>query len=182
MSAGAEIEHPHPLKIDRRSLRVAICFEKGDNLGAMIATVTAGASDSNTSTYRVFNNLDPGIVPLAIMIGNTANTAGTSYSLGLYQGSANGAVGGAAISANLLANAKDMSVAHASMNPATALDGMSAVLPVNVGKPLWSLAGDAAVTTRPLGYDMTITANTAGSAGGTMTVLLIYAVPQSPPQ
>lgn len=145
-------------------------FSQGAALGAILSTVSIAAADSDGSIYRAFSNLSPYLRPLLILVGNTAITAGTVYDLGIYETG----VGGAAILDAVFASALDLSSAHASMAPGTALDGMAAVLPANVGKMMYEHAGHTSANLRA-GYDLAFTGDTVGTAAGTATALLIFA-------
>src|SRR5262249_19951465 len=105
---------------------------QGVKIGALLATFEVAAADNEGSGYRVFPKLDPSLIPLAIMVANDAITNGTVYDVGLYKTS----IGGAAISDALFASALDLSSAHASVNPKTALDGMKDVDIADMGKDL----------------------------------------------
>lgn len=145
-------------------------FSQGAALGAILATVSVAAADSDTSIYRIFSNLSPYARPLLILVGNTAITAGTVYDISIYETGVSGAV----IADAYFASALDLSSAHASMCPGTALDGMAAVLPANVGKMMYEHAGHTTANMRA-GYDIAFTADTVGSAAGTATVLMLFA-------
>lgn len=147
----------------------------GCELHFMRESVTASASDSNTSKYRMFKNLDPSIRPQMILVTNSANTSGTDYDLGLYAGGEFGAAISAAAT-NCFADALDMSAAALLPIPGVAKNGMKDVAHTgtNYNKALWEYAGVTDVKNRPGSYDMVITANTAGSAGGVMTVSMYF--------
>lgn len=133
-------------------------------------TVTVAATDNNTSKYRMFKNLDPSIRPQMILVANTTNTAGTSYDLGLYAGGEFGAV----VLVSVFAAAMDMSVAALLPIPGVAKNGMAAVTLANYNKQLWEHAGVTDVKNRPGSYEMVLTANTVGTAGGTITVSMYF--------
>lgn len=145
-------------------------FSQGAALGAILCTVSVAAADSDGSIYRCFSNLSPYLRPLLILVGNTAITAGTVYDLSIYETGS----GGAVISDAYFASAIDMSSARASMIPGICADGMAAVLPANVGKMMYEHAGHNSSNLRA-GYDIGWTADTVGSAAGTITALMIFA-------
>lgn len=154
-------------------------FTRGSVSYRAISTVTIGATDNNTSIYRVFQNVPGRLVPLNIQIGNTAMAGTTSMSLGIYLSTSTG-TGGVAKAANALANAFSVAAAHASLSELTALDGMTAVLPATIGPTLGCiavLAGDTLATAPGLGYDIALTMNTTGGVGGTITVCMEYYLP-----
>lgn len=142
----------------------------GCELSVMRENVTVGATDNNLSQYRVFKNLNPSIVPVMILVANTANTAGTNYGLGLYKTG----IGGAAVAATCFAAAMDMSVAALFPIPGVAKNGMAAVSLSNYNKTLWEHAGVTDVKNRPNAYDLVLTATVVGTAGGTITVTMFF--------
>jgi hypothetical protein len=141
----------------------------GAQVHAMYATFEVAAADDDGSKYRVFKNLDPNLIPLGLFVGNDALTAGTDYGLGLYKPDL-----GAVINKDAFAAGMDMSVAAASLNPKTAKDGMAAVAIENYGKRLFEHAGHD-ITNKLEAYDLVFTADTAGTAAGTISVLALFA-------
>lgn len=100
-----------------------------------------------------------------IMVANDAITAGTAYDLGLYN-----IEDGAAVDDDLFASAVDLSSASGYRDlayeaAATAID--------KAEKPLWQRIAN--VTEDPgIYYDLCLTADTVGSADGTIAVLVRY--------
>lgn len=141
---------------------------QGAQIGALLATFEVAAADDNGSKYRIFKSLDPNIIPLAILVGTDGITGGTAYDIGLYKPDL-----GVAIAVDCFAANLDVSGA-ADLGFATALDGMDAVDIANYGRRLFEHAGHD-VTNKLDGYDMVITADTVGTAAGTITALVIYA-------
>lgn len=137
----------------------------GTDLVHMMIVFDVAATDSATSTYRLFKELDPSLIPVEICIGCTALTGGTSYSLGLYRPGLTGAV----LSANVFMNAQTLAVAVASLNPKTALDGLANVGVANMHRKLYEHAGHT-VKTKLTGYDLVLTANTPSTVAGTIAV------------
>jgi hypothetical protein len=137
----------------------------------LVDVCTMGAADSNTSTYRFFRiPSNARVVDLQVM--NDANTSGTSYKCGvlLINGGSTVVSGSDAIfipSGTSMASARN--VWTSLYFPAVA--GASAAV-ANVTKRVWELLG---LTTDPnLTYDVTVTAVTAGSAGGSLALRLAY--------
>lgn len=136
----------------------------GANDFTALVQVTAGASDSANSTYRLIV-LPSNAIIFDIAVMNTANTSGTSYEVGLY------AFPGGAVLTNCAAvlvpagtsMATARSVWTSVFFPAITNGSAAAA---NTGLTLWQLAGLSAdpVTT----YEVVVTAVTAGSAGGVM--------------
>lgn len=137
----------------------------GSEIVHMFITFEVLATDSATSTYRLFKELDPNLIPIEICIGCDALTSGTSYSLGLYRTGTAGAV----INAACFMLNQTLASAVASLNPKTAIDGMSAVNIASYGNKLYEHAGHT-VKTRLTGYDLVLTANTPSTAAGTISV------------
>lgn len=132
------------------------------------ATFEVAAADDDGSVYRVFKSLDPNIVPLVFLVINDAITSGTDYDIGFYKPDL-----GAVIDKDALADGLDLSSGHTASH-LSALSGIVTVDPANVGKTIYELAGHD-VTTRLEGYDLAVTANTVGSAAGTITLVLLGA-------
>lgn len=143
---------------------------QGAQLVVLQTTFEVAAADSDGSVYRVFKNVDPNLVPLFCAIGNDAITAGTDYGLGLYKPNLGVVINKDAFAANM-----DMSAAAASLNPKTGKDGMAGVDIANCQKRIFEHAAHD-ITTRLSGYDIALTADTVGSAAGTISVLLVCAV------
>jgi hypothetical protein len=98
-----------------------------------------------------------------VKIGNDKITSGTSYDVGFYN-----VESGAVVDADELAATLDLSSAHAS---GSELSAISAVDVANIGKKVYELLGLTA-STKAVAYDLCITANTVGSAAGTITVFV----------
>lgn len=123
--------------------------------------VQVAAADDDGSKYRLFKNMSPDLVPIAILIQNDAITGGTDYDLGLYIGGS-----GAVKDADILVDGADLSSAGTNV--------YHLVDPANTGKALFELAGDT-VSTKEDGYDIVLTANTVGSAAGDIAVAIVFA-------
>lgn len=141
----------------------------GCELSFIRETVSVLAADSDNSKYRVFKGLSPNIIPVEILVANTAITAGTSYDLGLYQTDL-----GVVADADCFAAAMDMSAAALLPIAGTAKNGMAAVSLSNYNKRLWEHAGVTDVKNRPGAYDLVLTANTVGTVDGTITVSMYF--------
>lgn len=139
-------------------------------------SVTVGASDSNTSKYRVFKNLDPSIRPQMILVTNSANTSGTDWDLGLYSGNGEFPAAISAGATNCFADALDMSAAALLPIPGVAKNGMKDVAHTSnaYNKQLWEYAGVTDVKNRPGSYEMVLTANVVGTDGGVITVSMYF--------
>lgn len=139
----------------------------GAEVFAMVATLEVAAADDDGSVYRLFKNLPGNLVPLKIEIANDAITGGTDYELGLYETG----VGGAAKDIDCLMGTTTMASARAR---GSEISGMSAVAVDSPDSTLYELAGDTLATSEP-GYDLALTANTVGTAAGTITVIAWFA-------
>lgn len=129
-------------------------------------TVEVAAADDDTSTFR-FCRLPSGAKVIKIEVYNDAITAGTSYDVGLYRTAADG---GAVVDADYFASAVDLSSAHTAALDVTYeaqnIDKVEKRLYENLPSPL---------TADPFYmYDVVATANTIGSAAGTITVQVFW--------
>jgi hypothetical protein len=138
----------------------------GGSLKASIGMCEVAAADDNASVYRCVR-LPSNAVIHRIEVLNDAITAGTDYDVGVYTPAIGG---GAVVSAAKFASAIDMSSARA-----LPLDAMFEVLDIaQMEKRLWehlSLSADPM-----LEYDICFTANTVGSAAGTIAMRVYWAV------
>jgi hypothetical protein len=125
----------------------------------LVETLEVAAADSDGSIYRFFKGLSANLIPMRITIMCDAITAGTDYDAGLYKTDL-----GAVINKECLGAALDLSSAS------KVLDGLNAVVIENRGKKLWELAGHTDAN-KLSAYDLALTANTVGSAAGTITVI-----------
>lgn len=149
---------------------------QGTQVNILFATITCGATDSNGSVYRAFKDLNRAITLTQIFVSNTANTAGTSYGLGLYSPDLSLTT---QTTVGYFSGVMDMSAAAASLNPKTAKDGMAAITPTtnNRNNRLFEHAGyTVSSKPQPQAYDLCLTATTAGSAGGTVEIQAHFAL------
>jgi hypothetical protein len=146
--------------------------KKGSALNTMgtqtitaVATVAVASGDDDGSVYRLFAGVPSNLVPVMITVHNTAITAGTDYDLGLYK-----TKDGAVVDKDILADGLDMSSARtiATLNNA----GMTTVAIANGTQDLGTLS---AQTDPDMAYDVCLTANTVGSAAGTIRVTAVFA-------
>jgi len=135
---------------------------------SMVKTFEVAAADDDGSVYRVFKGVPGDLVPFDIKVTNDAITSGDDYDFGIYEADL-----GAVKDKDALADGIDMSSAR--------VEGAGASLLVTVGqsdaeKKIFELAGDSA-TSRKQAYDLALTANTVGSAAGTITVKATFIKP-----
>lgn len=126
-------------------------------------TVAVAAADDDGSIYRVFKAVPSELIPLKIDIETTTITAGTDYDLGLYQTDL-----GAVVDADCLMDGQTMATAS------KALNGLGAVAAADALLPLWDLAAGVTSATKKGNYDIALTANTVGSAAGTIVVTAYF--------
>jgi hypothetical protein len=134
------------------------------SLRRMIVSFEVAAADDDGSVYRIAQIPAHSIIT-NVQIANDAITGGNDYDIGFY-----GTDYGAVVDVDELADGLDLSSAHVS---GSELSGISAVDVANRGKQVYDLLGLTAQT-RAEAYDLAVTANTAGSAAGTVTVIVDY--------
>lgn len=147
---------------------------QGSKLVLMAETFEIAASDDDGSIFRVFKDVPSTLIPVKGEIFCDAITGGTNFDLGLY---ANLDSGGAAIDSNLFMAGQTL--ATALTTPANALSALD--IADRFVKQLWELAvpsGPAYTQqTRPSKFDIALTANTIGTAAGTVTIALYFRNP-----
>lgn len=127
------------------------------------------AADSDGSVYRIAR-LPANAIPLMGQAFCDAITAGTDFDLGLYKPG----VGGAVVDKDLLADGIDFSTAVYSSpkNPVLNLGGADPT--GSFGLTLWELLGLTVPARQD--YDLAWTGNTVGSAAGTLSGWLMFAI------
>lgn len=131
-----------------------------------VALAQVAAADDDTSVYRLCR-VKSSWVPFEITVATTAITGGTDYDLGVYRIST-GATTGAVVDRDILMDGQTMATAS------TTLNGMGIVAAGDRGKAIWELLG---LTADPqLEYDLALTANTVGTAAGTIAVSYSFLV------
>lgn len=129
-----------------------------------IAVVEAAAADSNTSVYRFFRVHSSERLH-SLWLKNDANGGGTSYDVGLYDTAENG---GSVVDADAFASAITLASASTS-----AVDVLNEAMNIDqLEKSVWQLPGVVGSLTVDPGkyYDVCMTANVAGSVGGTIVL------------
>lgn len=142
-------------------------YVQGKQVKNIRKTFEVAAADDNGSIYRVVPNFNPSNIIKAIKISNDAITGGTNYDVGVYQPDSRG---GAVVDKDILAEGLDMSVAATNGAPK---DGLKDVNIDSLHKPLYEILG-LTIDQVKGGYDIAITADTVGSAAGTITVDVEY--------
>ena len=141
----------------------------GSVLRAIVKTFEVAAADDDGSIYRIIKDVQPEMIIKNIIVTNDAITAGTDYDIGFYKSLE---TGGDVINADALADGLDLSSAHIE---GAGISGIAAVAVENVEKKIFELAGDT-ISTKIKAYDIAFTANTAGTAAGTISVKIEYIV------
>lgn len=137
----------------------------GGKVKALVATLEVAAADEDTSVYR-FCRVHSSWLILGVMVYCDAITAGTSFDCGLHQTAANG---GAVADVDVFASAVDLSTA---IKVGTEIRYEAADINT-IGKQVYELLGLSADNNR--WYDLTLTANTVGSAAGTISIRVLIA-------
>lgn len=139
-------------------------LSQGAETITMVATVEIAAADDNGSVYRFFKSVPANLIPLEITIACDAITSGTDYDLGLYK------VDGAVVDKDVLMDGQTLASA---LTRATGHQlGLQTVNIADAGKSLGELS---AQTNPDLSYDIALTANTVGTAAGTVTIIAVFA-------
>lgn len=128
---------------------------------SVCAKVTVLSSHADGDVYRMFRVPTSG-VPVAQFISNSAITGGTDYDAGLYNNGLNQAV----LDKDVLFDGVSMATAANNV----VISGVQLI--ANDGKAFWQLAGLSADPGGEL--TVAITANTVGSADGTIFYVLFY--------
>lgn len=141
-------------------------------LFAGVAIASIAAADSDGSVYRLFKSLPGNLIPLQIIVTNDAITSGTDYDLGFYETTVEG-VDGAVIDKDALADGVDMSSARAEGSGVTLLSATATIPLASAQKKIFELCGHT-LATKKQGYDLALTANTVGSAAGSIVVKALF--------
>ncbi|TXI93646.1 MAG: hypothetical protein E6Q33_02725 [Neisseriales bacterium] len=138
----------------------------GGHLKNAVETVAVASGDDDGSVYRVLR-LHSSCRISRIEVLNSAITNGTDYDIGLYQTAENG---GTEADKDVFADGISMATARTtgSYNAAFATLGIA-----NIKKTLWEVLGLSEDPNRY--YDLCVTANTVGSADGTVSLSVDYA-------
>lgn len=147
-------------------------FTQGANTGTLKADTAVLAADDDTSVFRLFQNVDPTTRLMELLIGCSAITGGTSFDIGAYE------AGGAVIAGKVAVFAAALDLSSAILlSVRSAKNGMGAVAASDVGKTIGELLGFTSANSRPI--DICATANTVGTAAGTISARMDYVVPST---
>ena len=145
----------------------------GGKLLCLEGTFEVAAADTDASIFKL-GKLPANAIPAKAEIFNDALTAGTDWDLGLYKdrGGANDVVA----DVNIFLDAGDLSSGHAITAPLDGLTNLGGADPIAaVGKKLWELLGLTDTTqAAENSYVLALTANTIGSAAGTVSFRFWY--------
>jgi len=147
----------------------AAAFNEGGDVVEIVAIAEVAAADDDASVYRLAKALNPDLIPVEIKLFNDAIAGATDFELGFYETTVDGQLG-AAIDIDALLGTTDINGGNAR---GSSVDGLGAVDLADSQKRLYELAGDAQADKR-LGYDIALTANTVGTAAGTITVYMRF--------
>lgn len=128
----------------------------GGRVRQHIGHVAVASGDDDGSVFRMARIRSSDVVT-SIQIMNTAMTGSTSWDVGLYQTAANG---GLEADKDLWTSALDINAGNAQWAEVM----FEALAPEKIEKRVWELLGLSADPHRE--YDLCLTANTVGSAGG----------------
>lgn len=138
----------------------------GQKIHCVAFNFEVAAADDDGSIYKL-GRLPANAIPVKAELNNDAITGGTDYDLGLYKQDDTVA------DANILADALDMSAAAAISSPKDGLKDLGGGDPLTaIGKKLWELLGQSKPTFNE--YTLALTANTVGSAAGTIAGRVYY--------
>lgn len=138
----------------------------GGKIRYFVATVAVAAADDDTSVIRICR-VHSSWTLVSAKVFNTAITGGTDYTLGIHQTAANG---GAVVVKNTYADGVSLATANT-----TGLEIAFNTRAITAAKNrIWQ---DLALTSDPNRYyDLTMTADTIGTAAGNITVQVLVAV------
>ncbi len=143
-------------------------WEASAGNGTFVASATfeVAAADDDGSIFRLFKNVSPNLIPIRIGVSCDAITGGTDWVLGLYKPEL-----GAVLSANCLMTTQTL--ASAAPLGSGALNGLKGLDVANVNQRIFEIAGHT-ISNKLDSYDIALTANTIGTAAGTVTVVMEF--------
>lgn len=140
-------------------------YSAGANVFVVTGSFEVAAADDNDSVYRAAKNLPPNMVVVSATVSNDAITGGTDYDFGIYEAGK----AGVAKDADAYADGLDLSSAGDQTNLLQSLDK------ANRYQDIGTLAGDTIDSFNRDGYDLAFTANTVGTAAGTIQYTIYLA-------
>ena len=137
----------------------------GQKTITLVQTEEIATTDDDGSVYRFFKGVPSTYIPTEITIVCDAITGGTNYDLGLYEVG----VGEAVVDKDVLMDGQTLATA---LTRATGHQlGLGIVDKADVTKTLGELSAQTNVSAA---YDIALTANTVGSAAGTVTIIATF--------
>lgn len=137
----------------------------GDRVIWMTNTVEIAAADDDGSVYRFFKSVPSNLIPVEITITTDGQTGMTDCDLGLYKVGVSGAV----VDKDVLMDGQTL--ASALTRASGHQLGLAAVNIADIGKSLATLSAQSNPDTS---YDIALTANTVGSAAGTVSITAVF--------
>lgn len=135
-------------------------FSTGVQPISFIARIEVAADDDDGSVYRFLKGIPSTMMIRELSIHNEAVTGGTDYDLGIYKTSK-----GAAVDADRLMDGQSMATARARTS------GWNVgLVSINIEDSQMTIAEFGAETDADSSYDLALTANTVGTAAGTIIV------------
>jgi hypothetical protein len=165
MMAVANTKSTHVGNADNVPVKATPVRVAEGRLKESVATVEVAAADDNGSVYRMHRVRSDARVS-SIEIANDAITGGTGYDVGVYDTNENG---GAAVDDDVFASALDLSSAGGFT------DRTYEATAANISKveqALWELLGLSSDPGKE--YDICLTADTVGTAAGTIASRLRF--------
>jgi hypothetical protein len=133
----------------------------GDKIVVMVNTEEIAAADDDGSVYRFFKNVPANLIPVEITVTTDGITGMTDTDIGIYKTNL-----GAVVDKDVLMDGQTLASA---LTRATGHQlGLANVNIADAGKTLAVLSAQA---DPDQAYDIALTANTVGSAAGTVTVI-----------
>ncbi len=127
-------------------------------------TFEVAAADDDLSVYRVCRVPSNAVIK-SIAVWNDAITSGTDYDIGLYDINS-----GAVVDKDLFTDGSTMATARDNVEQLTA----PAIEEIH--KPIWEYAALSLTKDPKKEYDLAVTANTVGTAAGTITLDILMEV------
>lgn len=137
----------------------------GDKDVTLFFNFEVAAADDDLSVYRIAKAVQPDAIIKEITLFNDVITSATDYDIGLYETTGEDGTAGAAIDADVYLDGEDISGGN---TRASFVNGLTNIAIENVDKRIYENAGHT-LTTKVIGYDIAITANTVGSIAGTIS-------------
>lgn len=140
-------------------------FSQGAATYMSVATVEIAAADDDGSVYRFFKGVPGDLILVSAKLSCDAIANATDYDLGLYETNS-----GAVVDKDCFADGINISAGYAF----GAEKEMCVTVDVaNIQKRIYEIGGHTIVT-RKHSYDIALTANTVGTAAGTVSIRAIF--------